>query len=361
MNVGIVSIPVCSVSQDDGEMLAAAKTGKLKISKSQSSGPFMSDFSSWGPSPSLQIKPEITAHGGNILSAVTGHGYERLSGTSMACPNMAGAIALMRQYVITSFESRVKNENGVIDYVEVNSIVNRLLMSTADTVYNKNGLPYAVRKQGAGLANLDDATATRAFILTYDRLNGSVMDKTKIELGDDPNKTGVYTLKFTIDNFGSTALSYDISASVMSEGVSETPTYQGEKVVSEEGYLLSGASVVISGVSGGSLDGKTVTVAAGTKCDVTVTITLSPEDKAYLDSNFENGMYVEGFVTLSAKDAGSTDLNVPYLAFYGNWYQAPLFDLDYFETNADELNVWQNARMQLLCGRSGWRGRLQRR
>jgi len=338
MNVGIVSIPVCSVSQDDGEMLAAAKNGILKISKSQSSGPFMSDFSSWGPSPSLQIKPEITAHGGNILSAVTGHGYDRLSGTSMACPNMAGAIALMRQYVITNFESKIKNESGVIDYVEVNSIVNRLLMSTADIVNNKNGLPYAVRKQGAGLANLDDAITTGAYILTYDRLDGSVMDKSKIELGDDPSKTGVYTLKFTIDNFGKSALSYDISANVMTEGVSETPTYQGETVVSEEGYLLSGARVEIISTTGGSINGNTVTVAAGTKCDVVITVTLGEDDKAYLDSSFENGMYIEGFVTLSAKDEGSTDLNVPYLAFYGNWYQAPLFDLDYFETNRDELD-----------------------
>ena len=338
MNVGIVSIPVCSVSQDDGEMLAAAKNGILKISKEQTSGPFMSDFSSWGPSPSLQIKPEITAHGGNILSAVTGHGYDRLSGTSMACPNMAGAIALMRQYVITNFESKIKNESGVIDYVEVNSIVNRLLMSTADIVNNKNGLPYAVRKQGAGLANLDDAISTGAYILTYDRLDGSVMDKTKIELGDDPNKTGVYTLKFTIDNFGKSALSYDISANVMTEGVSETPTYQGETVVSEEGYLLSGARVEIISTTGGVINGNTVTVNAGTKCDVVITITLGEDDKAYLDSSFENGMYIEGFVTLTAKDEGSTDLNVPYLAFYGNWYQAPLFDLDYFETNADELD-----------------------
>ncbi len=338
MNVGIVTIPVCSVSQDDGEFLAAAKTGTLKFSKSQSSGPFMSDFSSWGPSPSLQIKPEITAHGGNILSAVTGHGYERLSGTSMACPNMAGAIALMRQYVITNFESKIKNENGVIDYVEVNSIVNRLLMSTADIVLNKNGLPYAVRKQGAGLANLDAAASTNAYVLTYDRLDGSVMDKSKIELGDDPAKTGVYTLKFTIDNFGKTALSYDISANVMTEGVSATPTYKGDTVVSEEGYLLNGATVSITSTSGGSLSGNTVTVAAGTKCDVVITITLGDEDKKYLDDSFENGMYVEGFVSLTAKDAGSVDLNVPYLAFYGDWYRAPLFDLDYFETNADELN-----------------------
>ena len=338
MNVGIVSIPVCSVSQDDGEALAAAKTGILKISKDQTSGPFMSDFSSWGPSPSLQIKPEITAHGGNILSAVTGHGYDRLSGTSMACPNMAGVIALLRQYVITNFTSKIQNDKGVIDYVEVNAIVNRLLMSTADIVNNKNGLPYAVRKQGAGLANLDEAALTKAYILTYDRLDGSVMDKSKIELGDDPGKTGVYVLKFTIDNFGNTALSYDISANVMTEGVSETPTYKGDTVVSEEGYLLDGAKVVITSTNGGILKGNTVTVNANSKCDVVITITLSDKDKAYLDSSFENGMYIEGFVSLKAKDEGSVNLNVPYLAFYGDWYRAPLFDLDYFETNADELN-----------------------
>ncbi len=338
MNVGIVTIPVCSISQDEGEKLAAAGSGKLKISYSQSSGPFMSDFSSWGPSPSLEIKPEITAHGGNILSAVTGHGYDRLSGTSMACPNMSGIIALLRQFVLGDqrFAEQIKNPDGTTNYVEVNAIINRLLMSTADIVYNKNGLPYAVRKQGAGLASLNEAAATNAYILTYK--DGEVMDKSKIELGDDPDKTGVYTLNFTIDNFGKTSLTYGISASVMTEGVSDTPTYKGDTVVTQEGYLLEGAKIEIVSVVNGSRNGDTVTVDAGTKCDVEIKITLSETDKKYLDDSFENGMYIEGFVSLSAKDEGSEDLNVPYLAFYGNWNKAPLFDLDYFETHADELN-----------------------
>ncbi len=337
MNVGIVNIPVCSISQDDGEKLAAAKAGTLKMARSQASGPFMSDFSSWGPTPSLGIKPEITAHGGNILSAVTGHGYDRLSGTSMACPNMSGVVALMRQYVLNKMPpSMFTDSNGRIDYVEVNAIVNRLLMSTADIIYNKNGLPYAVRKQGAGLANLTEAGSTGAYILTYGK-NGGVMDKTKVELGDDPSRSGVYTFKFTIDNFGSSALSYDVSAYVMTEGVSDTPTYSGETVVTQEGYLL-GAAFEIVNVGGGSRDGNTVTVGANSKCDVEVRITLTDADKQYLNSSFENGMYVEGFVSLAAREESSTDLVVPYLAFYGDWTEAPLFDLDYFETNADELN-----------------------
>ena len=35
------------------------------ISENQKAGPFMSDFSSWGPTPELHLKPEISAHGGD--------------------------------------------------------------------------------------------------------------------------------------------------------------------------------------------------------------------------------------------------------------------------------------------------------
>ena len=333
MNVGDTKIPVCSISQDDGKILAASEKGTIKISRSQTSGPFMSDFSSWGPSPDLELKPEITAHGGEILSSVPGQDYDRISGTSMATPNVSGLAALLRQYVIERFPEL---EN---DAVTVAAMVNRLLMSTADIIINTNGLPYSVRKQGAGLANLVNAATTDAYILTYDRKDGSLSDKSKIEFGDDPAKLGVYTFKFTIENFGTKELSYDLSAIVMTEGVSDTRTNQGETTVTQEGYLLSGATVTVDKVSGaGSSNGTTVSVSAGGTLDVTMTISLSDADKKYLDDSFANGMYIEGFVVLTAKDEGSINLSMPYLGFYGDWTQAPLFDLDYFETNKDELD-----------------------
>ncbi len=331
MNVADATLAACSISQDDGEMLAQSGTGTITVARSQTSGPFISDFSSWGPTADLKIKPEITAHGGNILSAVTGGSYDRLSGTSMACPNLAGVVVLLRQYVVENFPE-IANDNDAIG-----AMVYSLLMSTADIAYGKNGLPYAVRKQGAGLANLMSSINTPAYITTFNA-DGSVMDKTKIELGDDPSKTGVYEMKFSLNNFGEGSVSYDLGAYVMTEGVSDTKTNAGLTTVTEESYLLDGAKIEILSVDGGSVKKNTVSVEAGQSAVVTVMITLSDSDKEYLNSSFENGMYVEGFITLTAKSGTDVSLNVPYLAFYGDWTVAPLFDLTYYDTNADELD-----------------------
>ncbi len=331
MNVGDATLAVCSISQDDGEMLAKKSSGTLKISRKQTSGPFISDFSSWGPTPDLGLKPEITAHGGSILSSVTGGSYDRLSGTSMACPNLSGVVILLRQYVVENFPEIAE------DNLKVNAMVNSLMMSTADIALNTNGLPYSVRKQGAGLANLLSSIQTPAYITTKDE-EGNVTDKAKLELGDDPEKTGVYEMTFTIDNFGKKRVSYKLGSYVMTEGVSETKTNAGKTTVTEEAYSLDGAKMEIVSVEGGSQSGKTVSVAAGKQAEVTVKITLSDEDKAYLNQSFENGMYVEGFITLEAKSGSKIDLNVPYLAYYGDWTVAPLFDLTYYDTNADELD-----------------------
>ena len=240
----------------------------------------MSDFSSWGPTSDLKIKPEITAHGGEIYSAVPGQAYDRLSGTSMAAPNLAGAAALIRQYVKKNENNRfgLDGLSGTEKDVKVTALVNQLMMSTADIVYNKNGLPYAVRKQGAGLINIQSSVTTASYITTYE--NGTAMDKSKLELGDDKAKSGVYTATFDITNISSSAVAYDVSHIIQTEGVSATYTSHGETVVTQEGYLLSGSQISVTSVTGGGTgSGARVTVNANSTAKVSVEIRLSEEDK----------------------------------------------------------------------------------
>lgn len=59
----------------------------------------IADFSSRGPvfweGIGDIIKPDVSAPGVDILSSIPGGGYERQDGTSMACPHVAGTVALM--------------------------------------------------------------------------------------------------------------------------------------------------------------------------------------------------------------------------------------------------------------------------
>lgn len=320
-----ITIPVVSIGKDDGDILAAVNQGQenegigtLEFAYSNQAGPFMSDFSSWGPNPDLSLKPEITAHGGNIYSAVPGGGYDKLSGTSMACPNMCGITVLIRQYVKENFPS--------LTTCEVRDLVNQLCMSTATIALDRKGNPYSPRKQGAGIADILKATTTSAYLY----VDG--LGKTKLELGDDPERSGVYTMTVNLKNISNKSVSYKIGNIAMTETVSTSD----KDYVAEMAYLLDvGAEYK---VQGGTLSGDVITVAAGQTATVTATITLCGADKRYLNSTFENGMYVEGFLTFDNTDENGVDLNAPFLAFYGDWSDAPIFDEDYYMVETEAHN-----------------------
>ena len=321
----VTDFPAISITKDDGDVLAKNRTGVLTFDSSYEAGPFMSDFSSWGPTSDLKLKPEITAHGGNIVSAVPGGGYDKMSGTSMACPNMTGVVILIRQYLKEKYPEKSAKEISDLAY--------QLLMSTATIALNEEGNPYSPRKQGAGLASLSEAVTTDAYLKVKNNPGYGLEDgeRPKLELGDDKQRTGIYKMTFMVVNTSNEALSYNIEVDGMTESVSVTdPDY-----VSEMSYMLDG-SLKVDSITGGSVSGNTITVNPDAEATVTITYTLSDADKKYLNDSFPYGMYVEGFVKLlPTGDNNEIALNAPFLAFYGDWTEAPIFDKTFYEVESE--------------------------
>lgn len=308
-------IPTISISKELGTKLATHDVGTLTVSRENQAGPFMSDFSSWGPSPNLELKPEITAHGGKIKSSVPNNDYDELSGTSMATPNLCGIVVLIRQFLKEKFP----------DYTQQQIVVlaNQMLMSTATIVLNEEGNPYSPRKQGAGLASLYNVVNTKAY------LSVDGIDRTKLELKDDPERAGIYDMSFNVVNISDTPVSYKLSL----VGMSETVSTSDPEYVAEKGHVLGGGFSAT--VSDGSYKNGVVTVEGGKTAKINVTYKLTDGDRKYIDSLFPYGMFVEGFVKLVATEEKGIDLNVPFLAFYGDWTQAPMFDKTYYEVETE--------------------------
>ena len=301
-------IPAVFISKAEGKLMKDAENKTVTFSPdfsgrmpSPTAGQ-MSDFSSMGVAPDLSLKPEITAPGGNVWSASISGGYEEMSGTSMAAPHMTGAAAVMRQFVNETYPELSADEKQ--------ALIDNLLLSTAVPVEDPNGVPYTPRKQGAGLANVSAAVHAGAY-LTVDG------GKPKAELGE--SEEGVYEFTFTVHNLTDTAKTYSISVDAIA---AQTEEHYGADYISELCRAMEEHELNVT------FSAETVTVAANSTADVTVKLELTDAGKQAL-AVFPNGIYVEGFVRLTGDDV--TALGLPYLGFYGDWADAPIFDTTMYD------------------------------
>jgi len=309
-NTFLPSIPACMIIQEDGEKMAAAETKTMTVSAETAprvvEGGQMSTFSSWGVSPDLQLVPDITGIGGNVYSTVDGGNYGVMSGTSMSAPQMAGISALVMQHLYTIYPN--------VPDGTIRDLAEAILMSTAEPIIgSESGVEASPRQQGAGLVNAYAATTAT----TYLTVGGG---RPKAELGDNAN--GVYKFTFEIHNIGDEDKTYTLDASLLTEDYA----YAGNDL-----FFMYGMDMALEGSV--TFDKDTVTVPAGGRANVAVTIALSDNDKYLFDVVWPNGGYVEGFVYLFNEE-GAAELSLPYLGFYGDWTQAPVFDTAYWYDNS---------------------------
>ena len=264
----------------------------------------MSDFSSWGVSPDMRLKPEVTAPGGNIYSSVPGGGYQYKSGTSMATPQITGVSAVVLERVqndplFSSMSARQKAD-----------VVQNLIMGTAVPVADPNagsGAYYSPRKQGAGLVNVQAATTSSV----YPTVNGATdASRPKADLGDG---TKGWHFDVTLHNLSGTAATYDLSAQALSENIS--------------GGLFTGSSTDWNGNGVSvSFSNNSVTVPAKGEATVGIDVTPGSQFAQWVSANAPSGTFLDGFVRFTARTNGQSDMTVPYLGFYGSWGTPSIFD-----------------------------------
>ena len=280
---------------------------------SDKSGGKVSDFSSYGVTSDLKLKPEILAPSTNIYSSSENNSYSVFSGTSMSASYVSGAVAIIVQYIRDnpSFDSMTADEQ--------NKYISSLLMSTADVIKYSGNLYYTPRVQGAGIMNIQKALSSQCYLTVYD------CDKPKAELGDD--ETGTYKFDFTVHNNSDKNIKYNLSYAVQTDKpyVSD----DGKIYNSLEPLSLNDYADVVMTVNEKSV--KSLTVKAKDSVNISVMIQLKPEAVLAYTEYFKNGFFVDGFIFLTPSDKTQTSLNLPFVAFCGDSTKCDVFDTTIYD------------------------------
>ena len=270
-----------SIGNDDGQAilkaLQADPSVKVKFtervgSKANPDSLTPSDFTSWGTTSALEFSPEIAGIGGGVYSTVGSDSYATMSGTSMATPNLSGLSALL----VEAYGEKYPEITGA----QRVDLIKTTLMNTA-LIPEVDGVPFAPRQIGAGLAQVNNALSTDV-ILTSN-------SKPYIELKE---VNEARTITVTLKNLGTAEAKYTI------------PT---QRVLTESN---NAGERTTTSFSSDTLSTNQQAVTVPAKGEVEVSFTLTPDTKA--------PHFTEGYIVFEG-EADTQDLSIPYLGFVGDW------------------------------------------
>ena len=262
-----------AVSQADGAALKApagqtATWTDDRVDVANPTAGRASSFTSFGLTAELELKPDIGAPGGLIRSTVPLEmgAYDTFSGTSMASPHVAGAVALLLEAKPSTSPSMVRT----------------ILQNSADPIPFVSAASFleVVHRQGAGMVDIDDAI-----------VSDTLLTPGKISLGEGTGGTRPLSITNNSAETRTYALGHEAAVSTFGStfGPSFTPL-AGSAVFRRAGAIVTSIDVE---------SGATVTL------DVTVsTPTLA------------NGVIYGGYLKVSA---AGRDYRVPYAGFWGDY------------------------------------------
>lgn len=298
--------PFCGSGGSPGDYLESFSVGATDI------GDVIADFSSRGPSEFGKVNPDVSAPGVDVVSSVPGGFYASFSGTSMAAPHTAGALALV-----------LSAEPSLIGQVDASTAALRdtaLDIVDLECGGDEDGDPNNTYGDGR-----IDAFAAVALVATGGTLAGTVTDAgTGEPIGGATVSafTELRTFRATTAGDGSFELflaagTYAVSAEAFGYAASlaEGVTIETDVTTTQDFALVALPRHDVTGVVVAASDGSPIESATVTAVGTPVPPAVTAADGSYTLT------LPEGAYTLRASAGGCTDLGFAEIELFADVVQ----------------------------------------